>query len=79
MHIDVISVLFRSRFIVNEPLPVTDISENIHHFNGALRTINQVFTTTKTQKHTRWLLSRNNGWSTINRERKRRVRQRRNC
>lgn len=34
-------------------LPVTDISENIQHFNGALRTINQVFTTTKTQKHTR--------------------------
>ncbi|KAJ4445670.1 hypothetical protein ANN_12354 [Periplaneta americana] len=30
-----------------------DISENIQHFNGALRTINQVFTTTKTQKHTR--------------------------
>ncbi|KAJ4434296.1 hypothetical protein ANN_22848 [Periplaneta americana] len=34
-------------------LPDTDISENIEHFNGDVRTINQVFTTTKTQKHTR--------------------------
>ncbi|KAJ4446195.1 hypothetical protein ANN_12889 [Periplaneta americana] len=33
-------------------LPVTDTSENIQHSNGALRTINQVFTTTKIQKYT---------------------------